>query len=323
MKKRVQEGGVVVYQAKSGAIELRGDVRAETVWATQGQIVQLFGVDQSVVSRHIRNSIRDGELDPKSNMQKMHIAGSDKPVTLYSLDVILSVGYRTNSKIAIEFRKWATKTLHEYITKGYTLNRKRIAQNYDAFMRAVGDMQGLLPERVTLDPKDVLELVKEFADTWILLQAYDSDSLTLGKPTKRRVQLTGQALASALATFKEDLVSTGGATDIFAQEREVGSVTGIVGNVMQSFGGKDVYPSVEAKAAHLLYFVVKNHPFADGNKRSGAFAFVWFLRKARVLDVKRMTPSALTALTLLIAESDPKEKEKMTSLTMMLLGRTV
>ncbi|MBP9759955.1 MAG: virulence protein RhuM/Fic/DOC family protein [Candidatus Pacebacteria bacterium] len=321
MKKETQEQRVVVYQTKNGAIELRGDIRAETVWATQTQIVQLFGVDQSVVSRHIRNVIRDGEVDPKSNMQKMHIAGSDKPVALYSLDVILSVGYRTNSKIAIEFRKWATKNLREHITKGYTLNRKRIAQNYDAFMRAVGDMQALLPEAVALDPKDVLELVKKFADTWVSLQAYDTGSFTAGKPTKKRVLLTAQALSNALVTFKEDLVSEGGATDLFARERETGSVSGIVGNVMQSFGGKDMYPSVEAKAAHLLYFMVKNHPFADGNKRSGAFTFVWFLRKARVLDVKRMTPAALTALTLLIAESDPNDKDKMTALTMMLLGR--
>src|SRR3989344_8442369 len=129
--------GIVIYQAPNGAIELRGDFSKETVWATQAQIVNIFSVDQSVVSRHINNIIEDGEVDKKSNMQKMHIANSDKPITLYSLDLILAVGYRANSGRAIEFRKWATKTLREHIVHGYTINRKRIAKNYDAFIKAV------------------------------------------------------------------------------------------------------------------------------------------------------------------------------------------
>ncbi|PIR45316.1 MAG: hypothetical protein COV10_00310 [Candidatus Vogelbacteria bacterium CG10_big_fil_rev_8_21_14_0_10_51_16] len=153
--KQKVKGEIVIYQAKSGAIELRGDFGRETVWATQADIVALFGVDQSVVSRHVRNIFKDGEVDNKSNMQKMHIAGSDKPVTFYSLDVVLAVGYRTNSGVAIEFRQWATKTLREHITKGYTLNRKRIGTNYDAFMRSVGDIQALLPGHLTLDPATI------------------------------------------------------------------------------------------------------------------------------------------------------------------------
>src|SRR3989344_9310158 len=136
---------MVIYQAKSGAIELRGDFTRETIWATQAQIVGLFGVDQSVVSRHIRNMFKDGEIEEKSNMQKMHNANSDKPVTLYSLDVILGVGYRTNSRVAIQFRQWATKTLREHIIKGYTLNKSRIAKNYAQFMSVVDDIKKLLP----------------------------------------------------------------------------------------------------------------------------------------------------------------------------------
>src|SRR3989338_4694279 len=139
---------IMIYQAKSGAIEFRGDFTRETIWATQAQIVDLFDVDQSVVSRHMRNIFKDGEIDEKSNMQKMHIANSDRPVNLYSLDVVLGVGYRTNSKVAIEFRKWATRTLREHITQGYTINRKRIAHNYDAFMKTVADIQTLLPEHI-------------------------------------------------------------------------------------------------------------------------------------------------------------------------------
>ena len=157
----------IIYQAKSGAIELKGDLEKETIWASQAQIVDLFGVDQSVTSRHIRNIFKDGEINPKSNMQKMHIANSDKPVIFYSLDVILSVGYRTNSKVAIEFRKWATKTLRAYIVDGYTINKKRLAKNYDSFMSAVEEVKKLLPADRTIDNESTLELIKLFASTWL------------------------------------------------------------------------------------------------------------------------------------------------------------
>lgn len=318
MKKKTDKP-VVIYQTKSGAIELRGDATRETMWATQAQIVQLFGVDQSVVSRHVKNIFKDGEVDEKSNMQKMHNAISDKPVIIYPLDVILSVGYRTNSKVAIEFRRWATKTLREHITKGYTLNRKRIGKNYDAFMKAVADVQALLPEHVALDPKGVLELIKEFASTWVSLDAYDKESLAVVGSTKKSVKLTGTELTEAIAHLRSDLLKKSEATDIFAHERAAGSIEGIVGNVMQSFGGRPVYATVEEKAAHLLYFMVKNHPFTDGNKRSGAFAFVWFLRKAGSKGRRNVNPAALTALTLLIAESDPRKKEQMVALVTQVL----
>jgi len=321
MKKKLQKNlkSPVIFQAKSGAIELRGDFDKETVWATQAQIVSLFDVHQSVVSRHIKNIFNDAELDEKSNMQKMHIANSDKPVALYSLDVILSVGYRTNSKIAIEFRQWATKTLREHITKGFTINRKQVMKNYDAFMKSVSDIQALLPEHVTLDPKSILELIKEFANTWVSLDAYDKESLILKGVSKKKVTLVATELHEAINVLKNDLVKKGEATEIFACERHTGNLEGIVGNVMQSFGGKSVYPTVEEKAAHLLYFMIKNHPFTDGNKRSGAFAFVWFLRKTGVKGSKNINPTALTALTLLIAESDPQKKDQMVALVTHML----
>ncbi|MFA5994041.1 MAG: RhuM family protein [Parcubacteria group bacterium] len=165
MKKTQKNKGVVIYQAKSGAIELRGDFTHETIWATQGQIVGLFGVDQSVVSRHIKNIFKDGEVEEKSNMQKMHNANSDKPVAFYSLDVILGVGYRTNSKVAIEFRKWATTTLRSYIVDGFAVNKRRIAKNYAQFLRVVEDIKNLLPAGSSVDPKDAINLVSLFADT--------------------------------------------------------------------------------------------------------------------------------------------------------------
>lgn len=251
----------------------------------------------------------------------MHIAKSDKPIIFYSLDVILGVGYRTNSGIAIEFRKWATKTLRQHITKGYTLNSKVIKKNYAEFQKAVENIKQLLPAGSNIDHASVLELVSAFADTWLSLDAYDKDALQEKGSTKKRVAVTAEKLADSISELKIALIKKGEATEIFAVERNTGAISGIIGNVMQSFGGNDLYSTVEEKAAHLLYFMIKNHPFVDGNKRSGAFAFVWYLHKAKILDTACMTPPALTALTLFIAESDPSYKEKMIRLVLQLLKK--
>lgn len=322
MKKKNENKQIVIYQAPSGAIELRGDIGKETIWATLDQVAEVFGRDKSVISRHLKNIFREGELSRAAVVAKNATTAADGKVyqvEYYNLDAIISVGYRVNSKTATQFRQWATKMLREHITKGYTINRKQIGKNYDAFMKAVGDIQALLPGHITLDPKQILELVKEFSSTWMSLDAYDKDALTVIGTTKKSVAFSGQELTNAIANFRLELMKSGGATEIFAQERAAGSVEGIVGNVMQSFGGKPVYESVEERAAHLLYFMVKNHPFTDGNKRSGAFAFIWFLRKAKAKKFRNINSPTLTALTLLIAESDPKKKEQMVALVTQLL----
>ena len=321
MKKKEINNGVVIYQTKSGSIELKGDFKRENIWATQAQIAKLFNIERSVVTKHIGSSIKSGEVEEKSNVQKMHIANSDKSVAFYSLDVVLSVGYKTNSKKAIEFRKWASKILKEYLVKGYTIDRAKVSKNYDEFMKVVGDIQNLLPEHVNLDPKAVLDLIREFARTWVSLDAYDKEELKPVGHTKKTIKLAGEELLSVIFDLKKELMKNGEATDIFAQERSSGSVAGIVGNVMQSFGGKPLYTTVEEKAAHLLYFMVKNHPFVDGNKRSGAFAFIWFLRKTKLHSGRKMDPNTLTALTLLVAESNPGKKDLMIGLIIMILGR--
>lgn len=223
---------LAVYQTKTGAIELQGDTREETLWATQMQIAQLFGIDRSVVTKHINNIFKKDEIGQKSNVQKMHIANSDKPVVFYSLDVILSVGYRTNSSQAIHFRKWANKILKQYLIKGYTLNKKTILKNYDQFIKNVSDIQALLPSHITLDPKVILELVKEYANTWTKLDAYDRDSLKKEGVTKKKIKLQGEELLAAIETLKAELLRTREATNIFAQERATGSIAGIIGNVM-------------------------------------------------------------------------------------------
>lgn len=245
----------VIYQAKTGAIEFKGDFKKDTVWATQAQISELFNIDRTVVTRHIGKIIKDGEVDEKSNVQNMHIANSDKPVKFYSLDVILSVGYRTNSKVAIEFRKWATKTLKDHLIKGYTINRKRISKNYDQFLKSVEDVKKLLPKNDTISSGDTLELIKFFAGTWLSLDAYDKENFSKKGLTKRQVEITTEELVNEIEKLKDELISKKETTKIFAQEREAGFVSGIVGNVFQGFSGKDVYPTIEEKAAHLLYFM--------------------------------------------------------------------
>ena len=198
----------------------------------------------------------------------------------YNLDAILSVGYRINSKTATKFRRWATQTLREYIVRGYAINPSRITHNYEQFLEAVEHVKKLLPHGVSIDAGDILDLVKVFASTWFSLDAYDRSKLPIHGWNKERVEITATELTEVIANLKTDLIAKGEATEFFAQEKQTGALAGIVGNVMQTVFGEDAYPTVEEKAAHLLYFIVKNHPFTDGNKRSGAFAFVWLLRRA-------------------------------------------
>jgi len=294
------------------------------LWASQAQIASLFNVERSVVTKHVRNILKDKELDKNSVCANFaHTARDGKiyQVQYYNLDVILAVGYRTNSVRAIQFRQWATKTLRQHILEGYTLNKKRLAKNYAMFLQAVEDVKKLLPAGGQVGAEDALELMKVFASTWLSLEAYDKESLPKSGATKKQVRITAASFFEALLKFKEELIAKKVASELFGRERGKNSAAGILGNVLQAFGGKDLYPTLEEKAAHLLYFMVKNHPFNDGNKRSGAFAFVWFLQKAKILDIRRLTPEALTALTLLVAESNPKDKDRLIGLILLILKR--
>ena len=310
---------LAVYQSETGAIELKGDWQNETIWATQAQIANLFEVDRTVVTKHIKNIIKFGEVDEKSNVQKMHIANSDKPVAFYSLDIILAIGYRVNSKTAIKFRRWASEVLKQHIFKGFTVNKERIASNYKLFLKALDDVKALLPESSKTDTVNILELVSIFADTWFSLNAYDAEELPKAGITKNQIEITADELRNTLQELKKELIAKNEAADLFGIERKERNIENIVGNVFQSFGGEYVYPTVEEKAANLLYFFIKNHPFIDGNKRSGAFAFIWFLQKAGLLNIQRLSPNVLTALTLLIAESNPKDKDRMIGIILLIL----
>jgi hypothetical protein len=242
IKKLIDE--TVVYQTKNGAITLKQDASADMLWASQNHIADIFEVNRPAVTKHIRNILKDKELDANSVRSKMeHTAedGKTYKVQFYSLDVILAVGYRINSKKAIAFRQWATKTLKEHIYKGYTINRYRIQKNHAEFLKAMDDVKALLPLGSVIDNNSVLELVTLFADTWFSLDAYDRDQLVPQGTIKKKVALTAEKLNKALVELKQNLIAKSEATDIFGIERSKDSIAGIIGNIMQSFGGEELY----------------------------------------------------------------------------------
>lgn len=319
---------LVIYQSQKGAISFKGNLKEKTLWATLNDIATLFDTDKSGVSRHIKSIFSSGELEEKRTVAKNATVQTEgkrevlREIEYFNLDVILSVGYRVNSKKATDFRIWATNTLHNHIINGFTINKSRVLENNQEFLKIVDDIRKVLPENAeAFGSLDSLDLVKLFAKTWLSLDAYDKQSLILKKQNKKTVKLAAEELTSAMAKFKVSLIKKGEATELFATDRNKNSLEGIVGNVMQSFGGKSVYESVEEKAAHLLYFIIKNHPFVDGNKRTGAYSFIWFLHKVKMLDMKKITPETLTALTLLVAESNPAHKENIVKLIMKLIER--
>jgi prophage maintenance system killer protein len=316
-----KKGEVIIYKALKGP-EIQVKLDNDSVWLDAHSVARVFNVRRPAVVKHINNIYKTGELERKSTcsiLEQVAADGRIRKMNLYNLDMIISVGYRINSKQATQFRIWATKVLRQHIVDGFSINKKRLIKNYDVFLRAVEDAKKLLPAGGEIKAEDALELAKMFASTWLSLDAYDKATLPKTGSVKKKVAITAEHLLGAIEDLKRDLVTKHEATDIFGTARTQQSISGIIGNVFQSFGGKEFYPTVEEKAAHLLYFIVKNHPFIDGNKRSGAFAFVWFLRRANILDTAKLTPPALTALTLLVAESKPSDKDRMIGLVLLLL----
>lgn len=321
-EKEFDKGEIHIYKTSDRRIDLKVRLEKETVWLDVYQMAKVFDIDRTGIIRHIQNIYESDELSKKSTCAKIAQVAKDRKIRrreIYNLDVIISVGYRVNSKKATDFRKWATSVLREYLTQGFVINKKQIATNYDHFLQAVESIKELSKNKELVGSDEVLDLVKTFADTWISLDAYDKEDLPKKGYNKKKIGFVMTELSESLGRFKEELAKKGEATELFAQEKNDGDFEGIVGNIFQSFDGKELYPTVESKAAHLLYFVVKNHVFNDGNKRSGAFSFIWFLQKAGILNRDRINPAALTVLTLLIAESDPKEMERMIGLVLLLL----
>ena len=316
----------LIYQSEDGALQLPVALENETVWLSQAQMVTLFGRDQSVVSRHIHNVFKDGELDERSSMQKMHIANSDKPVVFYSLDVIISVGYRIKSQQGVKFRQWATQTLKQHLLQGYTINRQRFEQNAHELEQALLLINKAIqtPSLTTQTGKGLVDIISRYTQTFLWLQRYDEGLLTepAGQAGGDLADLN-DAL-SALNELKLQLIAREEATELFARLRSDG-LSAIWGNLQQTIFGEPAYATIESKAAHLLYFVVKNHPFVDGNKRSGAFLFVDFLhRNGRLYHPSGevvINDNGLAAITLLVAESDPAQKETIIRLIMNMLSQ--
>jgi len=318
-----KNNSVVIYQTDNGAIQLHSDASAETIWATQKQMAEVFDVNVRTINEHIKNIFNDDELpEIDSVIRNFRIAAKDgkKYNTLhYNLDMIISVGYRVNSKTATKFRTWATKTLKQHITQGYTINQHLLDEKRLDAQKVIDDIKKLTRGATNIQTDDVLEIINSFTHTWFSLQSYDEDTLPKTGHYKKDIAPSSDALYHAIAQLKDELISKSEATEFFAQEKTNGNLSGILGNVLQSVFGEDAYPTIEEKAAHLLYFIIKNHPFNDGNKRSAAFAFIWFLQQADFPTKELLNPNALTALTLFIAESNPKEKERMIGLVLQLL----
>lgn len=328
-KDNFPKGEIVIYKTKDGKAKFEVNLREETVWLNQDQMVDLFQRDQSVVSRHINNVFKEGELDKKSNMHFLHIANSDKPVVFYSLDVVISLGYRVKSKRGTEFRVWATKVLRDHIIKGFTLNEKRLKEQklgkLQELESAIALLQGAIRNRDLnkIEAEGLLKVITDYANSWILLQKYDEGKLAIPKKSSKFFwELDYEEAKKAIAELKSNLIKSKNATEIFGQERGHG-LDAIIGNLNQSFGGKKLYPNIEQQAAHLLYFVIKDHPFVDGNKRSASFLFILYLSKNNYLlnkkGERKINDNALVALALLVAESNPKEKDVMVALIANLL----
>ena len=328
-----EEGKIEIYKGVKGEVVFDVDTEGETIWATQAQITELFGVDRTVIGRHLRNIFRDGELDEKRVCAKNAHTGPDGKtyqVNMYNLDAIISVGYRVNSKKATQFRVWATTVLRKYLVSGAAVNARRLevlAERKEIKkLHDVEEMMGLvrrLTARNELDAGEangILEVISKYAGSFEALKEYDEGKIDLRFLNKRRSQreLTIEMCESAVKQLKKSL--KGG--ELFGKERG-GSFEGSLAAIFQSFEDKELYPSVPEKAANLLYFVIKDHPFYDGNKRIGALLFVLFLTINNYHlagnGETKISDRALTAIALLIAESKPQEKELMVSLICKLL----
>lgn len=317
---------IVIYKAKDGHIELDVNLAEETVWLSLNQVSALFGRDKSVISRHLSNIFKTKELDKDQTLAKFATVQREgnkevkREIDYYNLDVVISVGYRVNSKEGIRFRQWATCILKEYLIKGYTLREKRLAE------RGVKELQQsieLLQKTLTRNElvndigAETIQLIMSYTKTWHLLLAYDEDKLQL--PEKGEPSLSSldyQAALNAIKTLKSDLSARNEASTLFGNERESG-LQSILGNIEQTFDGEMLYKTAEERAAHLLYFIIKDHPFSDGNKRIGCLMFLLYLKLQGI--VIKINANGLVALALLIAESNPKQKDLMIRLVVNLL----
>ncbi|MFH2076924.1 MAG: virulence protein RhuM/Fic/DOC family protein [Pseudomonadota bacterium] len=328
MGKQEELNEIVIYDAPGRKIEVQ--VHTESLWLSLTQVAVVFGVNKPAISKHLKNIYASGELDKQATVSKMETVQTEggrtvrRQVEMYNLDAVISVGYRVNSALATRFRIWATGVLREHLTRGLTINRQRLEENAREIEAALELVRRTVasPQLTTDMGRGLVEVIARYTQTFLWLQRYDEGLLTEPKGEPGGVLLTFDEARAAIARLKDDLMARREAGSLFGQERGDG-LSAILGILQQSVSGQPAYPSIESKAAHLLYFIIKDHPFTDGNKRIGAMLFVDFLNRNGRLFLPSgeaiINDIGLAALALLTAESNPRDKDLMIRLTINML----
>lgn len=320
----LKRGEIIIYKTAKNEVDLKVRLEKETIWLNLNQIAYLFNTDKSGISRHIENIYQSGELKRKPTVAKIATVQKEgereikRNIEYFNLDVVLSVGYRVNSKRATQFRIWATKMLKSYLIKGYVVNEKRLLEAKEKFKElqtAISFLQDKSQkEMLTGQSQEILNLLSSYAKTLTLLSEYDSGKIREIKGGKTKFILEYKDILGIIEKIKTELITKKEAGNLFGQERQ-GALETVIKSLYQTFGGEELYPTIENKASHLLYLIIKDHSFSDGNKRIASFLFVYFLDKNNYLykksGEKKINENALTALALLVAESRPEEKEVM------------
>lgn len=329
------KGEIIIYETEDGKSQLEVHLQNESIWLSQKMMAELFQKDSDTISLHLKNIYKEKELNENSTTELFSVVqeeGSRKikrKIKFYNLDAVISVGYRINSKRGTQFRIWATQTLKDHLIKGYTINEKRLREQQERFKELNQTIEFL---KTTIGSKQLsdketqglLEIIAAYTRSFILLNQFDSNSLQSHPSDKQLTyEINYNEAISAIQQLKNELISKQEASELFGRQRDE-TFQGILKSVIQTFEGNYLYPSIEEQAAHLLYFVIKNHPFADGNKRIGAFLFVWFLHRNKHLIKKegdfKINDNALVALALLVAQSDPQNKDLMIRLIINLVN---
>lgn len=328
VKKEQTRGEIILYKAAKGPqVEVR--LLGETIWLMQAQITSLFGTQRPAITKHLNNIFKSGELNKKAVCSILEHTASDGKTyktAFYNLDAIISIGYRVNSKQATQFRIWATGVLRDHITKGFTVNEKRLAEARDKFEQLKSTISFLEKKSkgdlLAGQSGEILSLLSSYARTLTILDEYDRGVLREAKGLKGEFVMTYEESRRVIEEVKRELIAKKEASELFGSEKD-DSFKGIVRGLYQTFGGQELYKTLESKAAHILYLTIKDHSFSDGNKRSASFLFIYFLDKNNALyresGEKKINDNALAALALLVAESDPKEKDQMIALITQLL----
>ena len=310
---KMMNNDIVLFETKDKEIKLSVSVDNDTVWLSANQMALLFDRDEKTIRKHINNVFNENELDRNNNTQKMRVVGVKQKVPFYTLDVIISVGYRVKSQRGTEFRQWANGVLKQYIIQGYAINEKRL----QALEKTVEIQTKMLADALDVEEADILKAVNQYTEALTLLDQYDHQVVPRPEGNAPVYRITYEECKSMVNAMRDSFQ-----TDVFGVEKEKGKVEGIIAAVYQSAFGEDCYPSLEEKAANLLYFMIKDHPYADGCKRIAASLFLEFLEKNNALfrnGQKIISDGALVAITLMIAESRPEEKDIMVALVMNFL----